>query len=140
MNIQIKRQPSVQDTTVGTLYIDGTEVCYTIEDVVRDKKIYGKTAIPAGTYQVVITWSPHFKKLLPLLIAVPGYEGVRIHPGNKASDTEGCILPVSSISEDKQFGYDSRKAFNAVFFAIKKALDAGERVELEITNNADSDN
>lgn len=57
------------------------------------KKIAGKTAIPEGRYAVAVTFSPRFKRWLPLLLHVPMFEGIRIHAGNSAEDTAGCILP-----------------------------------------------
>ena len=89
MELSLKRLWLSETTTVGTLAIDGTFECYTLEDKVREKKIKGITAIPAGRYKVIITESPRFKRPLPLQLNVPGFEGVRIHPGNDAGDTEG---------------------------------------------------
>lgn len=117
--------------TIGRLFVDGAPLYYTLEDVVRTgPKVFGQTAIPAGLYQVVITFSPHFQRDLPLLVNVPGFEGVRIHPGNTAADTEGCIL----VGMDKladSIGH-SRIAFDALFPKIQAAINAGEGVVLEV--------
>ena len=132
MKLLLKRHPTIKETTVGELFIDGVFTCYTIEDEVRDTKVYGKTAIPKGTYKIVITMSPRFKKPLPLLLDVPNYEGIRIHAGNTHKNTEGCLIVVSSISKDQQFGYESGKALKKVQPKIQAALDRGETVEITI--------
>ena len=92
MELLLQRELSNAECTLGKLYIDSIEFCNTIEDPVRSQKIYGKTAIPSGRYRVRITHSPKFRRPLPLLYDVPNYEGVRIHSGNTAADTEGCIV------------------------------------------------
>lgn len=93
MRLVLKRIAFRKTYTIGKLYVDGVYFCDTLEDPVREgEKIYGRTAIPAGKYDVLITMSPRFRKMLPLLLNVPGFEGVRIHSGNNADDTEGCIL------------------------------------------------
>lgn len=118
--------------TLGKLSVDGAHECYTVEDVVRPngEKVYGKTAIPAGRYQIVVTMSPRFRRRLPLLLNVPNFEGVRIHPGNTAADTEGCILP--GVKRGRDAVYESRKAFDALFEKIDGALAVGDEVWLEI--------
>ena len=89
--------------TKGMLYINNTFFCETLEDINRDKnkngkfdlgekKIYGDTCIPYGTYKVIISYSPKFKRELPEILNVPEFTGVRIHKGNYTSDTLGCIL------------------------------------------------
>jgi hypothetical protein len=133
MKIEVFRQPSDDVCTLGELVINGTHECYTLEDVVRPdgEKVFGKTAIPYGTYLVVATFSQHFQRDLPLLVNVPNFSGVRIHPGNTAADTEGCLL----VGETK--GYDaisqSRFAFDKLFRKIRDALDHGEEVTITYT-------
>lgn len=93
MQIIIKRTFKGPDYTIGKLYIDGQYFCDTLEDTVRvGKKIAGQTAIPAGEYKVAKTYSPRFKKILPEIQNVPNFTGVRIHAGNTAKDTDGCVL------------------------------------------------
>lgn len=92
MILELKRWPSNEVCTIGKLSLPSGGYVYTLEDVEREEKIPGKTAIPKGCYEVKITWSNRFKKDLPLLIDVPGFEGVRVHSGNTDKDTEGCIL------------------------------------------------
>ena len=113
MKINVKRLHKTNNSTIGELYIDGKFECYTLEDVERDKKIDGKTAIPKGTYKVIINHSNRFNRLLPLLLDVPNYTGVRIHSGNTAQDTEGCILVGKKRGIDVL--YDSRLAFSQLF-------------------------
>lgn len=90
--MNLKRIYKGTEYTIGRLYIDGKYFCDTLEDPVRKVKIKGKTAIPAGTYEVIVNRSPRFKRLLPRLLNVPNFEGVLIHRGNTAEDTAGCIL------------------------------------------------
>ena len=94
MQINVRRTFKGPDYTIGKLYIDGHYLCDTLEDTVRPAgtKIAGKTAIPAGTYKVKKTMSPRFKKILPEILNVPGFSGVRIHAGSTAADTAGCLL------------------------------------------------
>lgn len=94
MQVNVRRTFKGPDYTIGKLYVDGHYLCDTLEDTVRPAgtKIAGKTAIPAGTYRVKKTMSPRFKKILPEILDVPGFAGVRIHAGNSAADTEGCLL------------------------------------------------
>lgn len=94
MKLTLKRNFKGADYTIGKLYIDGHYFCDTLEDTVRpaNKKISGKTAIPAGNYKVIKSYSPRFKKILPEILNVPNFTGVRIHAGNTAKDTDGCVL------------------------------------------------
>lgn len=102
--IRVIRDTYTNKSTIGKLYVNDKLICDTLEDTVRDlnrdgdlldvgeKKVYGETAIPSGTYKMIINMSPRFKKLLPRLLNVPGYDGVLIHTGNLPADTHGCIL------------------------------------------------
>lgn len=92
MIVEVKRTFKGTEYTIGKLYIDGAYFCDTLEDTVRKEKIAGKTAIPAGTYKVKKTYSPRFNKQLPEILDVLGFIGVRIHAGNTAKDTDGCLL------------------------------------------------
>ena len=124
------------DCTISPLFVDGAEECFILEDVDRklednpDGKIHGKTAIPRGTYNIAITPSARFGRDLPLLEAVPGFSGIRIHAGNTSADTEGCLLPGRTCT-DRTVG-ESRAAFNQLFGKIKDALDSGDTVSIEI--------
>lgn len=121
MKIQIKRLHRTENSTIGELTIDGKFECYTLEDKERDVKIKSETAIKKGTYKVIINQSNRFKRLLPLLLNVPEFEGVRIHSGNSNHDTEGCILVGKTRSKD--FIGQSRKAFDTLFEKMQKAKD-----------------
>lgn len=127
MQLTIQREDVDSERAIGRLYVDSDFECYTLEDPPRDVKIQGVTAIPAGRYPVYVTYSPRFGRLLPLLHGVPGFTGIRIHPGNTAKDTEGCILVGRRRSADEV--YESRLAFDALFAKIEAAH---EGVALEI--------
>lgn len=94
MKIFVDRKYKKEKYTIGKMYIDGEYFCDTLEDTVRPKgvKIYGETAIPASTYKVVLSYSPKFKRVLPEVLSVPMFTGIRIHRGNYPADTLGCIL------------------------------------------------
>lgn len=119
MEIKIKRLHRTDLSTIGELSIDGKFECYTLEDKEREIKIKGETAIPKGTYLVGITLSNRFKRLLPILVNVPNFEGVRIHSGNSNHDTEGCILVGTTRSTD--FIGNSRVAFDKLFKKMQLA-------------------
>ena len=140
MKLTLKRIALRSTYTIGRLYVDGNYFCDTLEDTVRDlnkngkfdngeKKVYGKTAIPYGTYEIKWTYSPRFKKYTPQLMNVPSFEGIRIHSGNTSSDTEGCLI----LGENKQVGkvLNSRATINKFYPIIKKACSKG-KVTIEI--------
>lgn len=118
MEIRIKRLHRTERSTISELSINGKFQCYTLEDVEREKKIKSETAIPKGTYKVIINYSNRFKQNLPLILNVPNFEGVRIHTGNTNHDTEGCIL-VGKVRGIDYVG-KSRVAFTALFEKMKK--------------------
>lgn len=138
MEIELQRRWLTSTSTIGSLTIDGLRepAYFTLEDVVRTgPKVPGQTAIPAGRYEVVVTvserckasthalWTPSPEFLLPLLKNVPNFEGVRIHAGNRSTDTEGCILVGLGREEDAITG--SRAALTALLPAITHALTQG---------------
>lgn len=96
LNLEVTREPSCEGGTLGKMVItlDGVEIykCKTLEDPIREKKVWGDTAIPAGSYTVKIRFSNRFKKDLPAIYGVKGFDGVLIHGGNTKANTHGCIL------------------------------------------------
>lgn len=136
MELILNRTTFSTESTIGTLSRDGIDICKILEDTDRhlesnpSAKIYGKTAIPRGRYRIVATMSQRFARVLPLLLNVPGYEGVRIHPGNTPADTDGCLLPGLSSSVD--FVASSRAAWLQVNELITSALDRHEEVWITI--------
>ncbi len=141
MELKLVRKEFYEDRTISDLYVDGVLFCQVLEDVDRGLdssmskevisklKVYGKTAIPYGKYVVVISYSNRFEKLLPELLSVAGYGGIRIHPGNYPEDTEGCLLP--GIKKGKIVA-NSRATFKALFAKLKTA-NAKEKITIEIT-------
>ncbi|MBI2882861.1 MAG: hypothetical protein HYY11_02975 [Candidatus Methylomirabilis oxyfera] len=124
MRLTLIRRWCTRHSTIGELLIDDERVCFTLEDAVQNgRKISGETAIPAGRYQVTITESQRFKRLLPLLLDVPGFDGVRIHAGNTCDDTAGCILVGTTMGPDRV--NNSRKAFSPLFERLKEATAHG---------------
>lgn len=128
MELHLKRVALRRDYTVGRLSVDGAYLCDTLEDTVRDlsreTKVPGRTAIPAGRYEVVVNVSPKFRRLLPRLLRVPRFEGILIHRGNTAEDTAGCIL----VGENKAVG----KVLNSTYWEKRVTdmlLEAQERNE-----------
>lgn len=122
MELTLLRSHFLNACTIGTLRVDGKDAgVFTLEDVVREgEKIAGKTAIPAGRYRVVIDHSNRFGRDLPRLLDVPGFTGVRIHPGNTDADTEGCIL-VGYEWKGGDFIGRSRAAFDWLFVQLEAA-------------------
>lgn len=134
--IRIANRPTY---CIGKLYIDGKWFCDVIEDTDRGLdssmteseilklKVKGETAIPTGIYQVLITYSPKYKKLMPLINNVKGYSGIRIHSGNTSKDTEGCLI----VGKNKEVGkvLESRITYNALF---KKLIQTNSKIIIDI--------
>ena len=113
--------------------------CDTLEPTWRDYKngaykVKGRSAIPEGRYAVVISWSPKFKQWLPILLGGPEFnkkwQGIRIHAGNSAKDTQGCIL----VGRNQLVGQllESRKWLYELKQKIVEAKGRGEAVWLTI--------
>lgn len=131
MDLLLNRVALKENYTIGHLYVNGEYFCDTLEDTVRDfnkdgdlnepgeEKVYGKTAIPYGTYRVIIDYSPHFKRNMPHVLNVKGFEGIRIHAGNDEFDTLGCIL----VGENKVVGkvLNSKAVFSKLFDLMETA-------------------
>lgn len=148
MDIILKRDKFTKKSTEGEITIGGLHECYTMEDTdrgLRDSmsldeinklKVHGQTCIPYGVYKVVVTKSDRFSMLrghdvyLPLVVGVKGYEGIRIHTGNKPEDTEGCILPAKNRGLD--YVTESTEAFTKLNDKINQAIKRGEIVTITI--------
>lgn len=126
MKLSLERKHGTKDWTEGKLFIDGVYFCDTLEDQERPVKIKSQTAIPTGHYKVVLTMSNRFKKVMPLLLNVANFEGIRIHSGNTKEDTEGCILVGRKIKEGVVG--KSRDTFNL----LMKKLANQEVITIEI--------
>ena len=132
MELELKRSVKTNKSTIGELTVNGVFECFILEDKDRGlrkdmpiselivMKIKTRTAIPTGRYEIVVSFSDKFQKMLPLLLDVPAFAGIRIHPGNTDANTEGCLLPGKTKSPD-MIG-SSRVAFTALFDKIKAAL------------------
>ena len=94
IELTLTRRWFTPKSVIGILDYNGAFFCYTLEEVARKPgvKIKGETAIPPGEYPFIVSYSPRFKTRLPLIQAVPGFDGIRIHSGNDDKDTSGCIL------------------------------------------------
>jgi hypothetical protein len=141
MELLLERKYCKKEYTIGNLYINGVFYCNILEDTVRDFnkngifdcgeiKIKGNTAIPYGEYDIIVTYSPKFKRELPILLNVPAFDGIRIHRGNTNKDTEGCLLP----GENKERGkvINSTKYELDLTNKIKTELSKGKKVKIKI--------
>lgn len=145
MIVKIIRRWKKAGYTISEVWIDGERQPYNaLEDTdrglyqgmsaadVAKKKVYGQTAIPRGTYNCIYTYSSKFRKMLPLIENVTGFTGIRIHSGNTAGDTEGCIL----IGRNTKVGMvtESRKYTQQMIDTMKTAWAIGESVTVKIVD------
>lgn len=145
LKILVDRIAKQETYTIGKLYIEGHYFCDTVEDKVRDLqdrnhdgdfddrgegKVYGQTAIPVGTYPLTLSMSNRFKRLLPELHNVPGFEGVRIHSGNTAEDSHGCLIV--GINDKKGWVSRSRNCETALVAKLKEYCDDGFKIQITI--------
>lgn len=142
--MRVQREPSDGGSTLGALYINDVFVCWTLEDVIREPgpaprtslvqwvmtwKVPGRTAIPAGRYDVVMEWSPRFQMTLPELKGVPGFSETKFHAGNRHEDTEGCLL--TGAGRTSNMVTDSRAALSQVLMRLGRQ---NERIIVDIHN------
>lgn len=143
MKIRIDRAWKKDGYTISRVFIDGVRQKYEcLEDKdrgltqdmdikqIEKVKVYGETAIPSGTYEVVWSHSPRFKRFMPLLMNVPGFSGIRIHSGNTAKDSLGCLL----IGRNTKVGKvtDSRKYTDRLYNVIRDTYNKGEKITITI--------
>ena len=136
MKIVQTRYEFGHDYTISNCEFGKYMKCYILEDIDRhlednpDAKNHGASAIPRGIYQVLITYSNRFKKPLIQLMDVPGFTGIRCHPGNTSADTEGCLLPGST--HGPAWVGNSRATYAMIHHLVEKVLDSGKEVTWEI--------
>lgn len=141
MELRVERLWPRDSYTIGRLYVNGEFFSNTLEDKVIDvnkngvfdgneKKVYGESAIPYGTYKVIFNESPKFGRKLPRLLNVPHFEGILIHPGNTAKDSLGCILVGKNTS--KGMLTESRATSDKLNKLIEEAQNKGEEITIEI--------
>ena len=143
MKIELVRIAFKDTYTIGKLYVDGIYFCDVLEDKDRgldssmseseilEKKVKGQTAIPTGHYVINITYSPKYKRMMPLLLDVKGFSGIRIHSGNSSKDTEGCLL----VGKNKQVGkvLESRDTYQRLF----KMMQGKKEITIDITRKGE---
>lgn len=136
MELKLNRIFLGSSATIGELLVNDKHLCDTLEDRVRPEgeKVYGKTAIPEGTYEVKLTYSPRFKKILPEILNVPNFSGIRIHSLNKAEESEGCIGVGEWNGKDTNWISNSRIAFNELMSLLQKAANNKEKITITINN------
>lgn len=144
LNLKLERKWKKEKYTIGNLYVNGVFFSNVLEDTVRGLrqdmtpeeikkiKIHGQTAIPSGRYEIRVTLSARFRRQLPILLNVPGYAGVRIHPGNTDANTEGCLLP----GKNDRIGQvsNSRATMAALQKQIEEAIYQNSKVYIEIVD------
>ena len=153
MRLKLERTARESEYTIGRLYVNGAYECDTLEDrdrglsrsmplsEIKERKVYGQTAIPTGEYRVTLsvrspkysakaTWRDYNGGFMPRLLSVPGWEGVLIHPGNTSADTEGCVLVGRNTQKGMVTG--STAAFKALYAKMREAVGRRETITLEI--------
>ena len=143
MRIELVRIAFKSTYTIGKLYVDGKYFSDVLEDVDRGldssmseseilkKKVKGQTAIPTGHYVINITYSPKYKRMMPLLLDVKGFSGIRIHSGNSSKDTEGCLI----VGKNKKVGMvlESRDTYQRLF----KIMEGQKEITIDITRKGE---
>jgi len=135
VKIEVRRKWFTENTTSSIIRLDGEWFCFGLEDVARPYpvKIPGKTCIWPGEYPLVLDFSQRFQKVMPHILNVPLFDGIRIHAGNNEFDTAGCLLVGCGRTADEV--WRSRDAFDALFRRLKEASDKGEPMTIEFIND-----
>jgi hypothetical protein len=150
MKIKVVREFFSENETLGTMYINDVFFCYTLEDYdrklkqsqdvafIKNIKIAKRTALPAGEYRLILSLSNRFQRLMPEVLNVKGFEGIRIHGGNTHENTEGCILVAKNRFVDKVSAFGKIRNWIQgtmevqLIKEIQKALNKNEVVELHV--------
>ena len=138
MKIEVNRIFKASNYTIGELSVNNNYVCDTLEDKVRadGKKIYAETAIPTGTYTLVLSYSNRFKKVMPEILNVPNFSGIRIHCGNSSKDTEGCLLVGKWDGKTENWISDSKNSYNKLYPLLEEAFNKKENITITIKDIA----
>lgn len=140
MELKLTRKPSVGDHTHGDLFVDGEWHCFTLEDVIREVpgrpvkewKVWGSTAIPAGRYRVTLEYSQRFGPSTLTVHDVECFDGIRMHGGNTAEDTHGC--PMVGTQRGENGISNCKPALEALKSRVRAAKEAGQEIWLTIVN------
>ena len=135
MELRLERIYLCEQYTIGHLYINGVYFCDTLEDKVRvlnseKDKIKKETAIPIGRYRVILSYSKHFKCIMPELLDVPYFVGIRIHWGNTKEHTEGCILVGFNTAKGKVL--QSKDTYKKLYAILNNAINNNEQIFITI--------
>jgi len=144
MKLTVYRKWFLDDRTISQILVDGIPFCYGLEDKDRglfnwmtmqeiyEKKVVDETAIPYGTYRVILDYSPHFQRIMPHIVNVPGFSGVRIHWGNYPKDTEGCLLVGTTLDNpaDPKIILQSVGEFNHLMSQLRTTWDEHEQISI----------
>ncbi len=137
MNLELIRKEKYDDRTIGSIYVNGSFECFSLEDKDRElekdgQKIPKQTAIPKGKYRIIIDWSDRFKCLMLHVLDVPQFTGIRIHAGNRPEDTEGCPVTGKEIDYQTKNLLHSVDALRDLTIKIFNDICCGEEVWMEI--------
>ena len=138
MKIEVNRIFKASNYTIGELSVNNNYVCDTLEDKVRvdGEKVYAETAIPTGTYTLVLSYSNRFKKVMPEILNVPNFSGIRIHCGNSSKDTEGCLLVGKWDGKTENWISDSKNSYNKLYTLLEEAFNKKENITITIKDIA----
>ena len=138
MKIEVNRIFKASNYTIGELSVNNNYVCDTLEDKVRvdGEKVYAETAIPTGTYTLVLSYSNRFKKVMPEILNVPNFSGIRIHCGNSSKDTEGCLSVGKWDGKTENWISDSKNSYNKLYPLLEEAFNKKENITITIKDIA----